>query len=206
MCEPSHSIVQYPDKDDDDNPTAGVIDAIPAPQEMPSSMWAKFRKKVGEWFHFSFMGHGHSESIGRMSPFARRLLPQDTKYETAWWERRVRLDGTYHGPKWNQQPALEAATEYANRVCIGNMTSIRQFLELSMRHSERPYLYLERFYQMLTHQGRNSLYKRIKRLGETGDEYEIKNLDLVIKLVLGYTRKRGLLVPEWADHGVLWAK
>lgn len=154
------------------------------------------------------MGHGHSESIGKLTPLARRLLPDDTKYEAQWWDRRFRLDGYFHGPEWNKQCAFTAAKDYAERVSIGNLTTVRQFIEMSMRHSERNYGYVQMFPQMLNRKGRDIFHEKMKRfkLAINGwGNYENEALDRVIKLMLGYTRQRNLLTVEWADDSALWA-
>ena len=42
MCEPNHSIVQYPDHDPDrdDRPTGGLIDAIPGEHTTKDGWWS----------------------------------------------------------------------------------------------------------------------------------------------------------------------
>jgi len=61
-----HSIVQYPDQDNNDNPTGPMLDAIRAPEGTPQDIWTKLKKKIGAWFHYSAMGFGHSKAIGKI--------------------------------------------------------------------------------------------------------------------------------------------
>lgn len=221
MCEPTHSIVQFPDKDDFDNPTGSIIDAIPASYTMdmrPGGMvlcqrpdmiaWAK--AKILSWYHFSKLGFGHSESIGLIAPGARHRLPPDTRYEAKWWNRTVRLDGHYNGKDYDQQLALDCAKQYANNVSIGNMTKLRQFLTTSLRQSERPEAYIWTFAEALNTKGRDTYAFQLKRLfdiGFLGRSCNVKMkscLEAIIKVVMGFTRKRRLLVPEWADDNMIW--
>lgn len=203
MCEPTHSIVQYPDHNDSGDRTDSVIEAIPFDRK-DGGVWQWLRKKLGNWFHFSKLGSGHSEAIERMSPFARRLLPQDTKYEALWWKRKVKLDGYYLGQEFDKEEALKCAETYANTVSIGNLTQLRQFLEFSMRKSERAWRYVEAFYQILTERGRNTFNTLLKKLFGNVVRATEQRLDPLIKFMLGFTRKRDLLIVEWADDTKLW--
>lgn len=132
MCEPTHSIVQFPDEDDGGNPTEPRIDALPTLAQK-EGWWTWAKKKIGRFFHLSKLGNGHSETLTLITPLTHSFLPIDTKYEALWWDRTVHLDGTFHGPDFNQSFALECATDYANRVSIGNLTLLRQFIEGSMK-------------------------------------------------------------------------
>jgi hypothetical protein len=199
MCEPMHSIVQFPDRDDDDNPTK--IDHITPPPGSDPSIWEKLKKKISEWYHFSCMGSGHSEAL-QVTAKARVRLPQDSKYEAAWWERKVTLDGYYYGIDFQKPYALQAATDYANKVSIGNLTLFRQFLEWSLRKSDRPNVYKEAFGLMLNPKGRDEFRKKMRMY--IGTQICQENLESAIKVLLGFTRKRDLLVPEWADDTKLW--
>lgn len=212
MCEPNHSIIQYPTQDDDGNPTGTKIDVL------ADRGWiGRLKQKIKDWFHLSKMGFGHSEAIGELSPsrLGRLSLPIDTKYEARWWDRTVVRDGRFNSPFPSLEgEALECATEYAHRVSIGNLTLLRQFLETSIRKSERPGAYLDRFILLLTKEGTDRYWSKLKLLlGTTMSlpsfraEYCTKvteNLDSIIKMVMGFTRKRDLLVPAWADDGKLW--
>jgi hypothetical protein len=212
MCEPHHSIVQFPDKDDNDNPTGPAVEAIPQQAE---GWFAWGRRKLGEWFHFSKMGFGHSEALGQLCPLARRILPPDTKYEASWWDRTVRRDGPYYGRDYDAQPALDCAIQYARAVSIGNLALLRQFLDRSLRRSNRPWVYIDPFTRLLNLEGCNAFTRKLKRLlgitslsalthmlGSVADNKD--RLDTVIKVMLGFTRRRNWLVPEWADDRALW--
>lgn len=216
MCEPSHSIVQFRDEDDDNNPTGPRLDMIGAPIGADSNLWDKMKKKISNWFHFSCPGFGHSETLERMTARMRLKIPQDTKYEAAWWTRSVKLDGRFYGINLNmfdcsshreqhieiaKAEALVAATTYANKVSIGNMTLLRQFLEISVRKSERPIAYIEQFTRMLLTKAKDQFSQKIKRL--VGDNIKSR-IETVIAIMMSFTRKRNLLVSEWSDDGTIW--
>lgn len=71
MCEPMHSITQYPDQDDDGNPTGSRVEAMLG----RPNVVVKFFKKLGSFFHLSRMGAGHSESVGQAIGGSSRYLP-----------------------------------------------------------------------------------------------------------------------------------
>jgi len=197
MCEPSHSIVQYPSQDDGGSPTAPLMDAIEKCQ--PEGWFARLKKRIGGWFHFSKMGYGHSEAL-LLTPESRRRLPTENRYEAWWWVRKVALDGQFFGPDYEKVDALECATAYAHKVSVGNLTLWRQFIESSMRLSKRPHSYETAFVDlMLTAKGRDAFKAKSVRVNKSR-----WNLETAIKLILGFSRKRELLVPEWADDTKLW--
>ncbi len=206
MCEPLHSIVQFPDQDDHDNPTGPMIDTIP-PNGDP--LWSKMKAKIKNWFMFSRLGFGHSESMEFLPVRLRERLPLDTKYEVQWWDRVTKLDGKYYGKDFDREDALMAATTYAQRTSIGNLTLLRQFLEVSITKTSRPGAYLEQFVAILNQKGREVYNEKIRRilkapvtwLSYLGSKFQ---LEVATKLMLGFTRKRSLLVPEWADDAKLW--
>lgn len=120
-----------------------------------------------------------------------------------------------------------AATQYAEAVCIGNIGLLRRFLEASMESSDRPLSYFAKFTEMLDRAGRVQLEAKTNMffgrnayrsmfdigtnqgfgIGSTGKAV-MKRLGItteqVTKLMLGFTRKRSLLVPVWADHELSW--
>lgn len=211
MCEPQHSIVQYPDNDDH-GPTKSRLDA--AVKGLLDQ-----GKRILRWFHFSKMGSGHSGATG----FGRtqmRHLPNPTSYEAMWWNRTVKRDGEFRGESFDIADALECAEEYANRTSIGDLTQLRRFLETSMQQTNQHQGYVRQFVDgMLNKEGRDSFRKRAKKaLGlDLANYYGMSNTGFfrsltndarkrnsLTKFMLGYTRKRGLLVPEWADDASIW--
>jgi len=125
--------------------------------------------------------------------------------------------------------AFEAAKEYAQAVSIGNLTALRRFLETSLRRSGIPSMYLERFAEgMLTKAGRDEYLQAMRRVfGKMFSLFQIESpqnaaysrygigsgsklvdagqrLDAAIAITMGYTRKRKLLIPAWADDKNLW--
>lgn len=204
MCEPYHSIVQYPERDEHDNDQGPKISGLGARA-------LDFMKKVKSWFHFSKMGSGHSEAI-RANRVTDLWLPPDTRYEVAWWNRTVKRDGAYHGHGFDAVEALECAEQYAKSVSIGDLGQLRRFLSVSLVKTERPHSYVEQFRQILNPQGRRALDDKMKWIGfDEGVGYRWRLLvisdqvrERIVKSLVGLTRKRHLLVPEWADDKTLW--
>lgn len=203
MCEPSHSINQYPT----DDPESG------APNESRLRIGLQkvgdWLKRVGRFFHISCLGSGHSESIEWAS--TRQLwLPNETRYEARWWDRTVHFDGsTYLLKKLGiADEALESATIYSKQVSIGNLSQLRNFLEVSMKKSERPRCYIDRMLgDLFSKKGRNAAYKTWQEV--TGNKCfdfrkEALPLDSLIKFFLGFTRNRENLNDAWADDDALW--
>jgi hypothetical protein len=199
-----HSIVQFPDQDNDGNPTESKLDQI----NLADGFWDKLKKKISSWFHFSKLGMGHSMALEHMTARMRQSIPQDTKYEVAWWIRNVKRDGLYYGNfRSEADEALQAASTYAHKTSIGNLQLLRQFLEMSMRKSMNPFSYMYTFERMLNKQGKELYNLKIRKLfGESINRlfHADINFDTAIKLMMGFTRKRQLLVPEWADATELW--
>lgn len=149
-----------------------------------------------------------------MSPIAHNMLPEPTYYEGFWWDRTVKLDGVrpFKGRDYDYGLALECAGEYSNRVVTGNLSTLRRFLETSMRRSDRPELYLMSVTDhLIKKEKKDDFRKKLKYL----DAYVIRNwsrlheiaksnLDKAVKIVLGVTRKRDYLCSAWADDDSLW--
>lgn len=218
MCEPAHSIVQYPDGDDDDRSTG-------TPLEQRIAGWGDWLRRIGRWLHLSKMGKGHTEAIQTTSLSAELFIPNPTYYEVNWWERTLHLDGAFRGgfnqigrnalehhalmhsteaerTKWHktQEEAKQAAQQYANVVSVGNMTTFRRFFTTSIAKSAMPRKYVLHFELMLNKAGRDLLAKKLKMFGRVGKT----NIERVTKTLLWFTRKRELLIPEWADDKRLW--
>ena len=154
------------------------------------------------------LGLGHSETIGALTVPARNMLPRDSKYEAQWWNRKVTRDGRYYGHEFDQASALEAATVYANKVSIGNLTTLRQFLETSMVKTRWVFNYINQFQDILNGVGRDKYNKGLKDLFGFSLA-SCRGMDKlptqqITRFVLGFTRKRDLLVPEWSDDNTLW--
>lgn len=205
MCEPTHSITQFPPED----PNTG------APNEQKVSLLGRVMdigKKIKGWFHFSKLGKGHSESMN-ITRVNHLWVPENTKYEAFWWNRTVKFDGYFCGKEFDRALALELATQYANTVSIGDLKMLRRFLETSMQKTDRPYLYAEQFRNLLNKKGKETYEQQLKAhipmknifvmLGRS-ESSNPSLLDKLIKIMMGITRKRDLLVPEWSDDTKLW--
>lgn len=209
MCEPSHSITQFPHQDDDGNPMGPKMDALAKSEGFVK----KWMKRVGDWFNLSRCGHGHSESMQNVSPVIARLwLPEHVKYENHWWDRKVVNDGGRRiVDQTVRQDALESAEVYAHRVCLGNMSVFRRFLQTSLKLTYYPNYYLDRLLdRCFTRDGRAKFVQKMRviwpgmsvpKLLLVRDPSEKKKR---IDFVMGWTRKRDLWLPHWADESSLW--
>lgn len=183
MCEPTHSIVAYPDEDDR-GPTQTTIEtaheAVPSRRSGLGGIWDMI-KKFGNWFHLSKLGKGHSEAIGTFRPYVDTyLMPQPVLYESLWWCRQVKLDSLFptrrkfddlmphYSKEWQrieQAEALECATKYARITSIGSLKMFRDFFEGSIKLTERPEMYFEHFIDnMLNSKARISARAMIRKI------------------------------------------
>jgi len=212
MCEPYHSIVQYPDDyDDSDLPFGGNMDKE---SRLKAALGKTFEwaRKFGKWFHLSKFGAGHSGAT-RENYHNTLYLPTPTLWEGRWWDRTFHLDswGRTHGESMQQKSAAHA---YHEASALGNMSLFRRFLETSMKktnHPHGPWAYTERLVEdMLTTEGKNAFTSKFnsvfgrKFYGHSIYKLAQQNPDKIIKLTLGFTRKRNLLLPHFADDDKLW--
>ena len=238
MCEPHHSIIQFPPEDLGGPPAAGQTISI-------LGRILDFGKRIRGWYNFSKMGKGHTEGAG-FKGLSRRC-DDSILYEASWWNREVRRDGgiprrlllqvcpesiidqavVYADYIQSRQlqdqysaelakESLDAASDYANHVSTGSLHALRSFLELSMKSTDRPQFYLRDFRQILTKGGLHAYEAKLKQIVNMKIIYEMLGHGYnrvfddpnirrsVTKLMLGFTRKRGLLVPAWADDSALW--
>lgn len=217
MCEPQHSIIQYPDHD----PDSGEY-REPLIRAAPISKIADWCKKVWGWLHFSKLGSGHSESL-TMSPEAHNMLPRPAYYEGLWWDRTVRLD---HGGRMDYGPmALDAAEQYCRSVVTGNLSMLRRFLETSIRKSNDPMAYVNHtIAYLLVPSARDKrraeatacsirLIKLLEQRSLSKSAPEPypghasaldTELNRLVKIVMGWTRHRELLTDAWSGDSSLW--
>lgn len=200
MCEPYHSINQF----EDQGPTSARLDTILGPLR-------NLGKRIRSWLHLSAAGAGHSEGMAKLLNRSD-LSHYGTKYETAWWNRKTKIDGYYFGDL-DHQDALIAAEQYAMSSSIGNIQILRRFLEPTLRITDRGPGYYCVFRDMLTLKGREELERKTKLIGGKAMVTEMSAYSWrsgmflspqLIKAMIGLTRKRSLLVPEWADDDKLW--
>jgi hypothetical protein len=207
MCEPHHSIVQYPNDDDQSGSSNQTR------LQMGLKKLYDFGRKVGRWFHLSRMGSGHSESM-LWAKTNSVILPENINYEGVWWERKFQLDMPFFGRPRNTEligtEAFDAAKTYHERVVFQNIQSFRRFLEESIRSSERAAaLYVERLRDhVLNPQGVQQLDQRFGTLAGRS-RFDIKKLlsackEQAIKCVMGITRKREWFRSHFSDDDGLW--
>jgi hypothetical protein len=202
MCEPKHSIVQYPDDYDDSNlPFGGNMDKeIRLKAALGKAFdWAR---KIGKWFHLSKFGAGHSRATMEHSKNTL-YLPTPTLWEGYWWDRTFHLDSWCRTYCENMQQR-NAAYAYHEASVMQNMSTFRRFLETSMRNTQHPlgpYAYTEKLLDyMLTSEGQNLCWKKLKCFFWSNSH----NPERLIKITMGFTRKRDLLLPHFADDENLW--
>ena len=197
MCEPAHSIVQYPP--DSDHFGGMATESI-------LSKLGNWAKRIGRWFHISKMGRGHTAATmhGRQQLL---YLPTPVNFEGFWWDKgRFELDSW--GDKFikSGDEQFEAAREYHMRSCMGSMQIFRRFFEASLQNTDMPMLYVSRFQEcVMTSEGGDKLQDKINRIFPRVTNFQGKTKERFIKLVMGFTRKRGLLVPEWSEDDVFWS-
>jgi hypothetical protein len=209
VCEPSHSVVQFRDNDDDDQNLSAQGGSYK--RAMLTTKLRDFAKRVKSWFHVSRLGYGHSEAVGNVLSTVS-LWDMDsilTRYEGHWWNRTVVFDGWFRGPSFDKEFALEAATEYCHNVCTGNLSLLRQFLKTSLQKTKRHDGYADAFRLMLNEKGKRQFEWDVKKKLKKSVREVFSSPDPALRaastnLVLGYTRKRHLLIPEWADDNTLW--
>lgn len=228
MCEPMHSTIQFPDPDDfDGGDWNDDGDSLSAQSARPSLIgkMGKWFKKVGKFFHVSKMGSGHSETLRSDklnavvdSQIHSFIEPPHYKWEADWAVRRVYRDGGNIGFGFcnkiglNDDDSESAAKQYINDVCIGSFTAFRRFFETSLVETEKGkrQQYVANFLRMLTADGVAGFVKKCEnilgRKTNNAERYIAEKLQprQLAALCLGFTRKRGLLIPEWADDGNLW--
>jgi hypothetical protein len=236
MCEPSHSIIQYnPPEHDDDGDGPGSSMSAQAGQYSRDGLLAglgQWAKKIRGWMHLSMLGKGHSETLGaRSNGLMYRYNDVFRLYEAHWWNRKVIRDGAlqrggYASNVIITQQQLDAATNYANLVSIGDLGQLRRFLEQSLAKTDRSQAYLNQFRAgFLNVDGRIQFDKDCKEILKVSPSVILDqavgvvnspvgkadpskgrplSLESVTKFILGFTRKRKLIVPEWADDASLW--
>lgn len=214
MCEPHHSIVQYPQNRDDDFSGGGGAPTEDLLKPSIGKGILDWFKRIKEWLHFSKLGTGHSEALRKIGTFSS-LIPHETRYETRWWDRTTRLDGKFYGLEFNQESAWQAAHDYAKVVSIGSLGLLRNFLEVSIRKSEKPYMYVKKVLdELILPKGRDYASRKLKAIlnrktynlfDSLGLNHRKDNsVEAAIKVILGLTRKRHLLNAAWADDSSLW--
>ena len=244
MCEPSHSIIQYdpPERDNDDFDGGMSAQSGQYVRDGLLAGLGQWAKKVKGWMHLSMLGKGHSETIGeRSNGLMFRYDNVLRLYEAHWWNRAVVKDGAMSNGRYvnhvtTSQLQLDAATNYANLVSIGDLGQLRRFLEQSLAKTDKSQAYLCMFRDgFLNVDGRTQFDKDVKDVlkveprvlmstnfanplqvgvlngmrSEIGNRDNSKksrplSLDSITKFILGFTRKRKLIVPEWADDASLW--
>lgn len=205
MCQPNHSIVQFePPNDNDDNDTHGSGSGE-GRLGIVLGKAGQWLRKIGKCFHLSRMGEGHTGAQGHLNGLRETFfLPTPTLYEAQWWNRKIAFDGWYYGYS-DREEVLGYATAYANAVSIGSLHALRTFLEASIKRTEYPEMYVGAFRNMLNARGKTEFEKKINCSYINNRDIVPGKVESLIRLCLGMTRKRNLLVPEWADDGKLWS-
>jgi hypothetical protein len=183
MCEPHHSIIQ-------------VSEELSKGQYL--GKFGKWCKKIGGYFHLSKMGKGHHEALRYIGQRYNIKGKQD--YEVAWWNRELRPDFCIV-----TDIEIKFAKKYADATSIGSLHALRQFLTSSLNLSRSPEDYIYTFrHKFLTKKGKKQLDNKLR------GQLDIKTLNRIeiskslVNAVLGFTRKRNLIVPEWSHDDKLW--
>ena len=207
MCEPAHSIVQYPEDFDDSGLPFG--DYIDKETRLARALGPVYRlgKKIKGYFHFSMFGGGHS--IATMEHAKNTIyLPAASLWEGKWWIRR--LDSDSFRASIATCEAEDAAREYFDRCVNGNIHLFRRFIETSMRNTRLndPALYVRHLANfVLTPETGDKLYNKCVRLfGCTLTERRLYCIgkEQVIRMVMGFLRKRENFCDQFADDSKFW--
>lgn len=191
MCEPYHSINQF--EDQGPNGCSGLI----------IKPLADIATKIRNWFHLSKAGAGHSEALTKALG-GRFYDLRENKWEVAWWNREVKLDGDYRGI-FDPADAKIACEKYADMTAIGDIRTFRRWFEAVLQKTHRPSTYLYVMERMFTAAGRDALAKAIRSVSPVKRYAPRVGMEpTLIKRVMGLTRKRELLIPEWADCPKSW--
>lgn len=212
MCEPAHSVIQYPDRpsneDDENMPFSGSMDWRQRLQVGLGSLGTR----IGNWFHFSKIGKGHSEAL-HVSARTRLLLPEHTKLEGFWWDRSFDIDGPFYGDPTERAAGIQAAKVYHERSVLANHKVFRNFLEKSIKASDRPEGYVDHLLcDVFTLEGRDKVLQKFRQVfGRTSrvvDQFyrqasgEFKSR--ATGVLMGFTRKRNLFRSHFADDLKFW--
>jgi len=211
MCEPYHSVVQYPTNfSDDDLFMSGQMDNETRIKSV-FGRGADWLKKIKGWFHFSSFGAGHHWAI---PPKAEEYLPKPLLYEGEWWNRKFAFDG-YDWPQLSDA-SVAAAREYHNQSAMGNVCLFRRFLETSMLRSKAYHgasTYVTRLIEdVLTTDGVNKLLEKFRRVfgkhakpgSAMNSQCHPKQVKKGVDVVMGFVRKRVLFLPHFADDAGFW--
>jgi len=192
MCEPAHSIVQY-NLQDDLSAQSNQTRIVHGLCEL-----AAWGKQIGGYFHISCLGSGHTESI-KWAKAKELYLPEEIRWEGNWWDRTFNLDSPIRTIPFGPYAEVEkAAQEYHNRVAMGTIQKFRNFLETSLRKTNRMAFYLPRLHDMFDVEASNLLFRKIKRLDF------VKEKEQVISAIMGLTRKRKSFRAHFADDDKFW--
>ncbi len=198
MCEPSHSVVQFPDHNDDGDFQGTKVESL-------LGKVTRWTQKILSFTHLSRYACGHSENFTNTVNFYHLNRVQYWQYEGHWWNRNFIIDmGKPH------EEAVDTAKYYSDLLVTGSLGNFRRFFEESTKKTEYKNNYFHAFFdKMLNQKGRQHATGHLKRFfGINGFSFgavirEGKTEQLT-KFFMGYTRKRNLLVPEWADDPKLW--
>ena len=230
MCEPYHSIVQYPEdggppsREDQDRGNDSPTGSHGMSVRERLGKWlgnasARIRQIKG-WFHLDKIGGGHSAAVAveRRPAFVGSplIIPGYTAYENAWWDRSVHLDGRYGGWPHERTEAMMCAEQFAKELVNGSLPNLRHFLELSLQKTaaERRGGYVDAIYErLLSPKGRRQVDKKLVHAIGLQPNLLARTwlwlrdpvrLQAVINTLMGATRKRENLNDRWAMDDKLW--
>lgn len=206
MCEPTHSIVQYPTVVEGEPIGHLVQAAIERPET--KGLLLPTGSLIYGYLNYSSLGFGHSEAVGRLPYHVRSRLPEDMKYEAKWWDRTVRRDWGWDAPGYIDPNSYESAETYAQRSSIGSLPILRRFLEQTLMKTFRPSSYVSPFLEILNDNGQSALRESISKIfsgKNINNQYTLSTLlesekkEKVIGMMLKTTRNPRNLRDVWAS-------
>jgi len=208
MCEPYHSVVQYPAVNAQGDDVTNLLNAVSGRIRLTQG------QKILDWVHYARSGFGHSETINKV-PLADRMLPEATRYEGAWWNREFTIDGGYAGHDFDAERALEAAHFYSKQHALGSVITLQDFLRGALSNSAEPEQYLDLIVEKLVKPSVRAVVWDSLKEHLKGDKPNTRHkfnstfrkhlqFGALLAEALNIAGNRELLVPEWADDDKLW--
>lgn len=116
------------------------------------------------------------------------------------------------GSPEEEEDKLASAEAYSHAVCMGHIKKLRRFLENSLSSTDNFNTYFTRIFDcFLTSVGRIKMEETLKKIngGRLIDIYgsappSQELIQPMTNALIGMTRQRRLIVPEWSDADECW--
>jgi len=201
MCIPAFSPVQYADFQLNGS---GLLQGA---HSVLSNMGHS--KKIGNFYHFSRLGVGHSAATLYKARIAD-YLNEGSYWEGFWWNGRQPIikDKPFNMPESEILDARNAAQQYYETCCIGNIKTFRRWLLGSIEKTDRPDRFINRL-EGVFHKnqfGQMQTELRIHAPASTNERVLISSEEkaMAARVIGKYLRRRKNFRDHFADDSVLW--